>query len=542
MSALTTFGVAQFPDLLPLRDSTGKAIGLFSDHGSWLGLVWGLAPLLEVRNLATGAIDSVDLDSPLRSARSFADRQEFSLLDGRTGVIGFLDADHFVIEIDGDEAPAVDCKLPYSITGSAGQWRITIGARASQLDPPVADWKEQNRARWDETFGAAFSAVPELDHPTSQVLLARSVTTLLWNWRAPVEGLPHHGVIPSPFAYRGYWAWDSWKHAYALAHFAPALAADQLRAQFLRQQSDGMVPDTVFPDASQDNWHNTKPPLAAWALLHLARVTGDTTVAAELYPKCALQMEWFMKARRVEGEVLFRPGGVDELTATWDTGWDECARFSGIGLERHGAWALMDLWPCDYNAYCYNEFVALAGLAELLGEDASRWQHEAARLGAAIQRGLWNEALHCFGDVRASDGANTGFRSAASWLPVWAGAADSYQKERVIEMLLDPRQFATTMPFPTLAASEKDFNPDGYWNGAVWADHAAYAFAVLGEAGTSLRARTRDHLAQRDALFECYSPLDGQPARGNRPAVSQFSWTAASGVAVLLGGPLAAGR
>jgi putative isomerase len=346
-------------------------------------------------------------------------------------------------------------------------------------------------------------------------------------------------VIPSPFAYPGYWAWDSWKHAYALAHFAPELAAEQLRAQFYRQQSDGMVPDTVFPDASQDNWHNTKPPLAAWALDFLVARTGDLDVARELYPKCAAQMRWFLLARRIPGETLFRAGGVDHLTATWDTGWDECARFVGVPLTKHASWMLLDLWQPDYNSYCLNELRALAALAARLGEtaDAEEWQREADALASAIRRALWNEAKGCFCDVRASTGASTGIRSAAAWLPVWANAADSYQAARVRELLLNGAHFATTMPFPTLAASEPGFNPDGYWSGGVWADHTAYAIYVLGEDGRAARERIRDHIALKDTLYECYSPLDGQPGRGNRPAVSQFSWTAAAGVMVPHGGP-----
>ncbi|MAW59215.1 MAG: hypothetical protein CMJ94_00110 [Planctomycetes bacterium] len=540
MSATTpAFGVERFRDVLPLRDSTGRATGLFSDHGSWFGVVWGLSQLLEIRNIADGKIYSLDVGSPLKSARSFADRQEFQLLDGRCGRLGFVDAHTLLIELDGMNRPQVDGLLPHAVFGEANAWQILVGDGQNELTAPPAEVFDRNRARWDGYFTAAFEGMDRPDNPTSQMLLARSVTTLLWNLRGPVETIPHSGVIPSPFSYPGYWAWDSWKHAYALAHFAPELAAEQLRAQFHRQQSDGMVPDTVFPDAQQDNWRNTKPPLAAWALEFLVRRTDNDDVARELYPKCAQQMRWFNAARRAPGEVLFRAGGTDHLTATWDTGWDECARFQSIGLIPHGSWLLLDLWQPDYNAYCFNELRALAALAQRLGldDEATAWSTQAEELGAAMRRGLWNEAKGCFCDVRASDGSSTGIRSAACWLPVWAGAADEHQAAQVRKLLKSPNHFGTAMPFPTLAASEPSFTPDGYWSGGVWADHTAYAIQILGEEGRKERDRIRDHLAQRETLYECYSPLDGQPGRGNRPAVSQFSWTAAAGVAVPHGGP-----
>jgi putative isomerase len=538
MSALpSTFGVDRFPDVLPLRDSTGRATGLFSDYGSWFGVVWGTSELLEIRDIARGAIYSIDIGSPLKSARSYADRQEFALLDGRRGRMCVVDPTHLLVEVDGDAAPQVSGIPAHRVMGRPQAWRILIGSNAVESPDPPADIFDTNRERWNGYFAAAFEGMDRPADPTSQTLLARSVTTLMWNWRGPCATIPHSGVIPSPFAYRGYWAWDSWKHAYALAHFAPELAAEQLRAQFHRQQSDGMVPDTVFPDASQDNWRNTKPPLAAWALDFLVQRSNDDAVARELYPKCAAQMRWFRAARRIPGETLYRAGGTDHLTATWDTGWDECARFEGVQLRQHGAWMLMDLWMPDYNSYCLNELHALANLAERLGEDASEWRDEAVLLESAIRRGLWNEAKGCFCDVRASTGASTGIRSAAAWLPVWVGAAAPDQVARVRKLLLSPNHFGTPMPFPTLAASEPAFTPDGYWNGGVWADHAAYAFYILGEAGGPSRDRARDHFAQKDTFFECYSPLDGQPGRGNRPAVSQFSWTAAAGLAVMHGGP-----
>lgn len=545
----TALGVDRFPDLLPLRSSSGSQTGLFSDRGSWLGLMWGKEHLLDIRDLATGAIHSLELGSPLKQARSFPDRQEFTLLDGRAFRLGFVDADHFLLEQLADDAPAaqddthptprVECGLPTRILAQQEHdpWRALIGRAPERCEPPPAKLFEQNRARWNEHFARAFDGSNRPDEPTSQVLLARAVTTLLWNLRGPLDSLPHSGVIPSPFAYPGYWAWDSWKHAHALAHFAPELAAEQLRAQFCRQQRDGMVPDTVMPVADDDNWQNTKPPLAAWALDFLARRTDDLAVARELYEPCAAQMQWFLHARRKKGETLFRAGGVDHLTATWDTGWDECARFTKVGLEQHGAWSLFDLWQPDYNGWILNELHALANLADRLGETATDWRGHAHELAAAMRRALWNEARGCFCDVRASDGTSNGIRSAAAWLPVWAGAADAHQTARVRELLVSPNHFGTPMPFPVLAASEAAFDPDGYWNGAVWADHAALAFHVLGDSGIRERARLRDAIAQRDSLYECYSPLDGQPARGRRPAVAQFSWTAAAGIEVLHGGP-----
>ena len=119
--------------------------------------------------------------------------------------------------------------------------------------------------------------------------------------------------------------------------------------------------------------------------------------------------------------------------------------------------------------------------------------------------------------------------TAATWIPLWCGIADDDHAEQVIELVLDPRHFATSLPFPSVARSDRDFDPDGYWRGAVWFDHATWAVEVL------LRyRRTEEALESARRLmeappdWECYNPFTGEPARGPRGACPQFSWTAAA--------------
>ena len=52
-------------------------------------------------------------------------------------------------------------------------------------------------------------------------LVAKLVLTLQNNTRIAAEGLKHGGLFPS-YNYEwfhGFWAWDSWKHAVAVANY-----------------------------------------------------------------------------------------------------------------------------------------------------------------------------------------------------------------------------------------------------------------------------------------------------------------------------------
>ena len=125
------------------------------------------------------------------------------------------------------------------------------------------------------------------------------------------------------------WPWDTWKQAYAMAHFNPDVAKDNIRAVFafqirpgdaLRPWDAGFLPDLIAYNPSPErggdggNWNerNTKPSLAAWAVMEVYRVTGDKGWLAEMYPKLVAYHDWWLRNRDHNGN------GVPEYGATRD--------------------------------------------------------------------------------------------------------------------------------------------------------------------------------------------------------------------------------
>lgn len=147
-------------------------------------------------------------------------------------------------------------------------------------------------------------------------LSVKAIETLVGNWRSPAGALQHHGVTPSVTArwFNGVWAWDTWKHAYAMSHFAPEVAKDNIRAMFdyqvtpqdaVRPQDEGMVIDAVFYNKDKPrggdggNWNerNTKPPLAAWAVWEVYLATKDTAFVAEMFEPLLAYHQWWYRNR-----------------------------------------------------------------------------------------------------------------------------------------------------------------------------------------------------------------------------------------------------
>lgn len=409
--------------------------------------------------------------------------------------------------------------------------------------PPPIDYAQvwaKNRERWSgylKTVDASrLAGVPD---ETARRVAVKSILTLLGNWRAARGDLRHDGVIPSYSNpdFNGFWAWDSWKHAAALASFAPALARDQMRAMFDYQADDGMVPDCLFLDKANNNWRDTKPPLAAWAVREMYRATGDEAFLAEMYDKLVRYHRWWFAKRDHDHNGLAEYGSTDgsKIAAKWESGMDNGVRFDAIAMLKNGdgAWS-MDQESADLNAYLYLEKLELAEIAKALGKtrDGEQWTKEAATLKAAIQKRMFDPSRGYFFDVKLGRNEFVPVYGSEGWTALWAGVATDEQAQAVARAMLDPKKFSTRFPLPTLAADDPRFSPvKGYWRGPVWIDQAWFGVEALKRYGFDKQANDVAKRLVLDAggltgqapMYENYDPLTGAGHQSRN-----FSWAAAS--------------
>lgn len=419
------------------------------------------------------------------------------------------------------------------------------------LDPdpegePMADPESfftANDLRWTSYLRSVL-APPDPSSPPSagpdprQWVGAKAVQTLISNWRAPRGHLFHAGLFPS-YAYRGFhgvWSWDSWKHARALALFAPELAKDQMRVMLDHQNEAGMIPDVIYVDSTNNNWRDTKPPLSAWAVHGIFTATADTAFVAEVYPVLKAYHEWWYRDRDHDGNGLCEYGSTDgtRIAAAWESGMDNAVRFdSAVMVEnRPGAWSL-NQESVDLNSYLFGEKGYLAELAEVLGrsQEAEALRSGAAELGGLIRSSMFDEETGYFYDIQLESKELIRVQGPEGWIPLWAGVATPEQAERAALVMTDPAKFAGRIPFPTLAMDHPEFDPlDGYWRGPVWMDQAYFAVKALDRYGARMDAaalagrllEVPAGLTENGAIFENYHPVTGEGL--NAP---HFSWSAA---------------
>lgn len=405
---------------------------------------------------------------------------------------------------------------------------------------------KRNERRWNGYLTSYFSTARVLDDAKRR-LAVKAIVTLNTNWRSAGKDLKHDGTFPSASyqGFYGFWSWDSWKHAVALADFNPELARSNVLSMFDYQDEAGMVADCIYTDKKENNWRNTKPPLAAWSVWEIFRKTGDKKFVADIFPKLIKYHEWWYANRDHDKNGLCEYGSTDgtKLAAKWESGMDNAVRFDGVSMLKNNdrAWS-MDQESVDLNSYLYADKLYLADLAKVLKmeDTAETLRTQAATLKQTINAKFYSQQHGFYYDHQLAGDTLITVEGTEGWIPLWAGIASPEQARRAAAIMLDANKFNTKVPLPTLAADDAKFDPmKGYWRGPVWLDQFYFGIEGLRRYGLEKEAEmlTTDLWANADGLLadgeirENYHPITGKGLNA-----ANFSWSAAHVLMMLRNG------
>ncbi len=333
-----------------------------------------------------------------------------------------------------------------------------------------------NARRWEDYLQKTLRK--DMRHKYNRIA-AKSVVTLISNWRTQRGGLLHEGVIPSHAVtyFMGFWAWDSWRFSAALARFAPELAKNNIRAMFDYQWEDGMIIDCIYTDPAENNTRDSKPPLACWAVDEILTYNRDTAFVKEMYPQLLAYYKWWYQKRDHNRNGMCEFGCTDGTleAAGWESGMDNAIRFDNARMLKNGenAWSL-DQESVDLNAYLAYECKLLKKFAELTGEtfDGPDYSDKVADY-------FFDKKIGYFCDRRLADGSFIEEPACEGYTPFWTRIATKEQMDRALVWLTDTTKFATYIPFPTAAADNPKCDPNGYWRGPIWLDQTYQAIKGL---------------------------------------------------------------
>jgi beta-galactosidase len=397
---------------------------------------------------------------------------------------------------------------------------------------PSFDAGYKRWSRWLNAVGVEGEA-----EDAKEIVAQKALQTLVNNWRGPAGRMQYSGMFPSSNIsyFNGYWAWDTWKQAVGSLIFNPDLAKDQVREMFRHQDTSGMLADVVYLDSSEDNWRDSKPPLAGWAIEKIFLQTGDRDFVREMYAKLVAYHEFWYRDRDHDEDGLCEFGSSDGtiVAARWESGMDNAVRFDHTEMLQNGptAWS-MNQESVDLNSYLYREKKALAVLATSIGLDKESviWTKQAKDLQKKIREQFFDPDSGWFYDTDINGKKFILAQGPEGWTPLWTGVASREQAQRVKQGMIDPDKFRTHLPFPTVAADNAEFS-DGYWRGLVWLDQAWFGIEGLRAYGfhdyaVAMQEQLLTNLEgvsiPGKPIYENYLPLSGEGKNARH-----FSWSAA---------------
>ena len=151
---------------------------------------------------------------------------------------------------------------------------------------------------------------------------------------------------------------------------------------------------------------------------------------------------------------------------------------------------------------------------------------------------MWDKETGFFYDTRIDAGEHIKVMGAECWLPLWAGIATPEQAKQVMQKMMDPQKFNSTLPLGTLDISHPRLRPvRGYWRGPVWVDQVYFGITGLRNYGFDREAdiltekfiNNAQGLTTDGPIHENYNPLTGEAL--NSP---NFGWSSACIIKMLL--------
>ena len=183
--------------------------------------------------------------------------------------------------------------------------------------------------------------------------------------------------------------------------------------------------------------------------------------------------------------------------------------------EDNGNWYGDIAIPAN-TAYLLLSEQCLARMATHLGDRAMAERRRARynRGVAAMRRHMWDQDTGCFLSVRIQSLEKTVSPTVGGLTPLMANVPTRTQAARMAAVLATPA-WATPLPIPTVARTDKQFKPDDFWRGDVWpAPNYQVARGLASYGHQDAAARIADTLvsnALKVGISERYDSLSGAP-------------------------------
>ncbi len=325
---------------------------------------------------------------------------------------------------------------------------------------------------------------------------------------------------------RGLGGWETPLIAHELLHFNLQRAKHQI-VLYLRscfREEDGMLAarvvsrsDVSYRDNEKGRFYRySHPPVWSFTARKILEKKWDAKFALFCFEHGLANLKWWENNRQ------------DRIGLFWylDSYPDE-KDAAESGYPRSPRWDFTDLgpFPCvDLNCQILFYIENMIFLAEKLGflDKKQRLVLIYENLKKTIVRYFWDDILGFFCDYELT-GLNAKKTTASFWVLI-SGLAAPEDVERMISLLLDPREFGAPCGLPSVSLSEPKFELDS-WRGCLWPSEVFWVCTGLQRYGQNDIARKiaktcLDNIwviyKTTGKFWEFYNPLDGDIAKLSR--------------------------
>ena len=359
------------------------------------------------------------------------------------------------------------------------------------------------------------------ENPDFNALRAKAVELALKNlehpaipgWKTQMCCMPGVGKI---------WQWDSCFMAlFALCMDEIAGPMNNLDNLYRCQREDGFMAMAYWIETSLPAFGElTNPPLFAWVEWEYYRKKNDPSRFERVFPVLDRYYNWIRDHRRRESSGLYyfeSPGA---------SGMDNSPRGGWPSFQNRGS----DIGHVDLICQQLLSARCLAEIARILGSGREDfYRAECEELTHLIDRHHWNGKTGFYYDVfersrPEAPRSQLGNKTAAAFWALVSGAANPEQADALEKHLLDPDEFFTEHPVPSISRDDPNYHASGmYWLGGVWPPIVYMVVAGLKKYGKFDTARliARKHLEamcrtyreyEPHTIWECYSPEYMRPS------------------------------
>ena len=421
----------------------------------------------------------------------------------------------------------------------------------------------------------------------AKALLEANTETAEW------RGRRYRFSVPSLAAYPFQWFWDSCFHAIVWTRLGEIeRAKDELRGFFVFQEPNGFIPHVIFWNQKRVRrspfyWHylescgrlsflpwtkkplataHIQPPLLAQAVERIVLASGDERFLNEALPVLERYYRWLSSGRDPDHD------GLISIIAQYESGLDfspaydaalglRPPRFRGLGVKPRipeGLNVLLGqhlptifrLSPWHIEDVLVNS-IYIQGL-QALGRLARRLEHanvsrETSQRGHATAVAEWAEAqaarvlrtlvAKCFDasaglfwNLTGAQERQSKVKTIISLTPLIVPDLPRPIVEQLVAHLVDPKEFWTRYPLPSVAINESSFTPDNrvcghrrIWRGPLSMNTNWFLAHGLRQHGYTDLAdhigQTSRELVVQHGFNEFFDPHTGVPVGANR-----FGW------------------